>query len=52
MRDSIEQAIQELYDEPLEASELQEAGRYLLEVFELLIEIDKEQKRKKESDEK
>ena len=46
MSDSIEQAIQELYDEPLEASELQEAGRCLLEFFELLIETDKEQKQK------
>ena len=45
-----EQAIQELYDDPLEVSELQEAGRCLLEVFELLIEVDSEQKQKKKDE--
>lgn len=48
MGDSIEQAIQELYDEPLEAQKLQEAGRCLLEFLELLMEEAVEQKRKGE----
>ena len=46
MSDLIGQAIQELYDEPLEVSELQEAGLCLLEFFELLMETDQEQKQK------
>lgn len=46
MSDLIKLAILELYDEPPEALELQEGSRCLLELFELLIETDQEQKKK------
>jgi hypothetical protein len=45
MGNSINEAIQNLYDEPLETSELQEASRNLIGLFELLIEIDQQQQR-------
>ena len=45
MSSPISKAIQDLYDSPLEVSELQEAERVLIEFFELLIEIDRQNKK-------
>jgi len=49
MHNSVQKTLQELYSStPLEASELDEGARCLLEFFELLIETDLEQKRERE----
>ena len=42
--DSLNKAVQSLYDKPLEANELQEARCRLLSFYKILLEIDQDQK--------